>query len=59
MVTWVVEVTEFNSGARCDLEAILRLPWPQRPLRWPLKAIHMDTRVIYGADFKSNVNLYL
>ena len=40
------------------IEAVLRLPWPQRPPKWPLEAtcnMHIDTRINEVADFKSEV----
>ena len=32
----VIEVSEFNSEAICDLRAVWRPAWPQRPPKWLL-----------------------
>ena len=38
MVTYVIEVTEFNSKATFDLQGCFRVSWPQRPPKWLLEA---------------------
>ena len=56
MVTWVIEVTEFNSEARCDLRGCLEAAMASEDTKMAIRGnMHMDTRVIEVADFKSEV----
>ena len=57
MATWVIEVTEFNSEARCDLRGCLEAAMASEATKMAIRGnMHMDTRVIEVADFKSEVN---
>ena len=56
MATWVIEVTEFNSEARCDLQGCLEAAMASEATKMAIRGnMHMDTRVIEVADFKSEV----
>ena len=60
MATWVIEVTEFNSEARCDLRGCLEAAMASEATKMAIKGnMHMDTRVIEVADFKSEVKFDL
>ena len=58
MGTQVIEVTEFKYEARCDLRGHLEAATASEAVM-ALEAVggnmHMDTRVIRVADFKSEV----
>ena len=44
--------------AKCDLEAIWRLPWHEGATKIAvIVIIHMNTKVIDGSNFKSDVKL--
>ena len=60
MATWVIEVTEFNSEARCDLRGCLEAAMASEATKMAIRGnMHMDTRVIEVADFKSEVKFDL
>ena len=60
MATWVIEVTEFNSEARCDLRGCLEAAMASEATKLAIRGnMHMDTRVIEVADFKSEVKFDL
>ena len=60
MATWVIEVTEFNSEARCDLRGCLEAAMDSEATKMAIRGnMHMDTRVIEVADFKSEVKFDL
>ena len=47
MATWVIEVTEFNSEARCDLRGCLEAAMASEALTTDVRGnMKMDTRVI-------------
>ena len=53
MVTWVIEVTEFNSEVRCDLRGCLEATMASEATKMAVRGnMHMNTRVIEVADFK-------
>ena len=54
MGTYVIEVTEFNFEARCDLRGHLEAAMASEATKMAVRGnMHMDTRVIEVADFKS------
>ena len=54
--TWVIEVTEFNSEAICDLRGHLEVTMASEATKMAVTGnMHMYTRVIEVADFKSLV----
>ena len=60
MGTWVIEVTEFDSEARCDLRGCLEAAMASEATKMAVRGnIYMDTRVIKVADLKSEVKFYL
>ena len=60
MATWVIEVTEFNSEARCDLRGCLEAAMASEATKMAIRGnMHMDTRVIEVADFKPEVKFEL
>ena len=60
MVTWVIEVTEFNSEAICDLRGRLETAMASEATKMAVIGImHMDTRVVEVADFKYEVKFGL
>ena len=60
MATWVIEVTEFNSEARCDLRGRLEATMASEAVKMAIRGtMHMDTRVIEVADFKYKVKFNL
>ena len=60
MATWAIEVTEFNSEARCDLRGHLEAAMASEATKMAIRGnMHMDTRVIEVADFKSEVKFDL
>ena len=55
-----MEVTEFNSGAICDLRGHLKAAMALEATKMGVIGImHMDTRVVEVADFKSEVKFGL
>ena len=60
IATWVIDVTEFNSKARCDLRGRLEAAMASEATKMAIRGnMHMDTRVIEVADFKSEVKFDL
>ena len=60
MDTRVVEVTEFNSEVRCDLQGRLEAAMASEAIKMADRGnMHIDTRVIKVAGFKSEVKLDL
>ena len=60
MATWVIEVTEFNSDARCDLRGCLEAAMASEATKMAVRGnMHNDTRVIEVADFKFEVKFEL
>ena len=60
MAIWVIEVTEFNPEARCDLRGCLEAAMASEATKMAIRGnMHMDTRVIEVADFKSEVKFDL
>ena len=60
MATWVIEVIEFNSEARCDLRGRLEAAMASEATKMAIRGnMHMDTRVILVTDFKSEVKFDL
>ena len=58
MATWVIEVTEFNYEARCDLRGCLEATMASEATKIAVRGnMHNDTREIGIADFKSGSNL--
>ena len=56
IVTWVIEVTEFNSEVICDLRGRLEAAMASEATKMAVRGnMHMDTRVIKVPDFKSGV----
>ena len=56
IVTWVIEVTEFNSEVICDLGGRLEAAMASEATKMAVRGnMHMDTRVIKVPDFKSGV----
>ena len=56
MFTWVIEVTEFNSEAICNLRGCLEAAMASEVNNMAVRGnMHMDTGVIMVADFKSEV----
>ena len=56
MGSWAIEVTEFNSEARCDLRGHLEATMASEATKMAVRSnMHMDTRVFEIADFKSEV----
>ena len=56
MGTWVFEVTEFQFEAICDLQGQLEAAMASEATKMAVRGnMHMDTRVIEVADFKSEV----
>ena len=54
MATWVIEVTEFDCEARCDLRGCLEAAMASEFNNMAHRGnMHMDTRVIKVADLKS------
>ena len=54
MGTWVFEVTEFHFEAICDLQGQLEAAMASEATKMAVRGnMHMDTRVIEVADFKS------
>ena len=63
MATWVIEVTEFNSKARCDLRGCLEAAMASEVTKMAVRGLrgnmHNDTRVMKVADFKYEVKFEL
>ena len=60
MATWVIEVTEFDCEARCDLRGCLEAVVASEATKMAVRGnMHNDTRVIEVADFKSEVKFEL
>ena len=56
MGTYVIEVTEFNFEARCDLQGHLEAAMASEATKMAVRGnMHNNTRVIEVADFKSEV----
>ena len=56
MATWVIEVTEFNSEARCDIRGHLEVAMASEATKMAVRGnMHMDTRVVRVPNFKSGV----
>ena len=56
MATWVIEVTEFDYEARCDLRGCLEAAMASEATKMAVRGnMHINTRVIEVADFKSEV----
>ena len=56
MVSYVIEVTEFDYEARCDLRGCLEAAMASEATKMAVKGnMHNDARVIEVADFKSEV----
>ena len=54
MVTWVIEVTEFNTEVRCDLQDHLEATMATEATKvTDTGNMHMDIRVIEVSDFIS------
>ena len=54
MVSYVIEVTEFDYEARCDLRGCLEAAMASKATKMAVRGnMHIDTRVIEDADFKS------
>ena len=57
MGTWVIEVTEFDSEARCDLRGCLEATMASEATKMAVRGNMLnDTRVIEVAVFKFEVN---
>ena len=60
MVTYVIKVTEWNFEVRSDLQGCLEAAMASEATKMAVKSnMHMETRVIKIADFKSEVILDL
>ena len=60
MATWVIEVTEFDCEARCDLRGCLEAVVASEATKMAVRGnMHNDTRVIEVADFKFEVKFEL
>ena len=56
MATWVIEVTEFNSEARCDLRGHLEAAMASEATKMAIRCnIHIDIQIINVADFNSEL----
>ena len=56
----VIEVTEFDYEARCDLRGCLEAAMASEATKMAIRGnMHMDTRVIEVADFKLEVKFDL
>ena len=56
MATWVIEVIELNSEARCDLRGRLEAAMTSEATKMAIRGnMHMNTRVMEVSDFKSDV----
>ena len=56
MVTYVIKVTEWNFEVRSDLQGCLEAAMASEATKMAVKSnMHMETRVIKIADFKSEV----
>ena len=56
MATWVIEVTEFDYEAKCDLRGCLEAAMASEATKMAVRGnMHNDARVIEVADFKSKV----